>query len=126
MEIATLSYRTQTTGVMLIADMRGSKVTSSMHVKRGIMMWAGAFPCKLKRIFVVSDGAILQGVLSMALGFLDAKIRDRVTVLSADQVDSIAVEISATVLPTSLGGCIDMDSEWPIQTEQWLQRESNT
>ena len=62
-------------------------------------------------------------ILNMVLGLLDEKIRNRVVVLSADEVDSIADEVSIAVLPTSLGGSVDMDTEWPIMIDEMHKTE---
>jgi len=120
METAMLSHSTQTDGVMLIADLRGMefKMFSPADMKRGVRMWAGAFPCKLKRIVVISPGGMVHMILNMALGLLDEKIRNRVVVISADEIDSIADEVSVDVLPTSLGGSVNMDTEWPLIVDE--------
>jgi len=115
MEQAMLSYSTQTNGVTFIADLRGSKFqfVSPSDMKRGVAMWAGAFPCKLKRIVVISPGGITHMLLDVVLGLLDEKIRNRVVVLKPEEIDCIAAEVDVDVLPTSLGGTVDMEIEWP-------------
>jgi len=116
MEMAMLSYSTQSRGVLLIADLRGFKFTliSPADIKRGVTMWAGAFPCKLKRVVVISPGGTVHMLLKMVLAFIPKKIQNRVVILDPmEAMVELVLEVNKAVLPTTLGGEVDMDHEWP-------------
>lgn len=76
-------------------------------------MWQDAFPCKLKRIYIVGGSAWLLQAIRFIIMLLGKKLRDRLKVLS--KVESLHLYIPPEQLPPSLGGTFNLD--W----DQWVQ-----
>ena len=84
-------------------------------------MWQDNFPCKLGRVFVLQLGSITTRVCKWALGFLSEKIQKRVAIVGKKKFCLMESEIPTSVLPTSLGGNVDMEAAWPLWVRARLE-----
>ncbi|EKX44170.1 hypothetical protein GUITHDRAFT_153080 [Guillardia theta CCMP2712] len=106
-------------GIVCVLDLQGVDLSITTKfgiadVKRGILMWKDAFPCKLKKIYLVNMGIILSTIVAMAKSILSSKIRERV-VLVDKTFQQLHADIDSSRLPPSLGGNFELDWESYIQ-----------
>ena len=81
-----------------------------------------AFPCKLKKIYVVGASPFMTHVLQFVVALLGKKLRSRVRVLSHIE-DLVGKEgLPAAVLPPELGGALE-GFDWPRWCEGVLAAE---
>lgn len=84
-------------------------------VRRGISMWQGAFPVKLRKIFVVNCGMIMTPLFQAACALLAPKLRERIVVVN-DDFEQLHRHIMPANLPPSLGGTWEID--WQRHVEE--------
>ena len=110
-EQATEDVRVQQVGVALLFDCRavdGGALAAAVgldDVQRGKDMWAGNFPCRLKRVLVVGLSAPTAALVSTLLwSGLPAKLFARVAFLGS--MDGAVAELGSAQLPPELGGSL--------------------
>mmetsp|Transcript_68974 Transcript_68974/g.193519 ORF Transcript_68974/g.193519 Transcript_68974/m.193519 type:complete len:334 (+) Transcript_68974:75-1076(+) len=125
MENATDRPEVQRRGVAAIVDFRGvqlSKLLGAVRVEdvyRGVGFWKGAFPCRLRRVWLVQPPLALQFALRAILQLLSPKLRDRVRVVSsAKDIDGIADELDGFGLPPEFGGSTPVG--WQAEAARYL------
>jgi len=93
-------------------------------MQRGVKMWAGAFPCKLKKLYFVGLSFFLEATVNTVLMMLDKKIQQRVVVVPAGREGEIFGEdIGRDKVPKELGG--DLGFDWKSHVEgSWLADET--
>ena len=74
-------------------------------VRRGVMMWKDAFPCKCKKVYLLNAPFLLSGLISLASKMLSSKIQQRI-VLVNDSKTGLFEDIPESVLPEELGACL--------------------
>ena len=89
---------------------------------RGVRMWQDAFPCRLRRIFVLGLGAASEALLSVLLQFLSAKVRRRVAFVGRPTDAAMVDELGAHCLPPALGGTFGLQNQQQQQQQQQQQR----
>jgi hypothetical protein len=122
MERFTREESIQKTGIVMIADV--SHVSFSLcralvsltDARRGIHMWQNAFPCKLKKIYVVGGSTFLLQAVRLVVAMLGKKLRNRIRVLP--HLEALQKDIPAEELPLSLGGTL---SETEFSWGQWVE-----
>eukprot|EP00658_Telonema_sp_P-2_P010072 TRINITY_DN13787_c0_g1_i2.p3 TRINITY_DN13787_c0_g1~~TRINITY_DN13787_c0_g1_i2.p3 ORF type:complete len:113 (-),score=21.32 TRINITY_DN13787_c0_g1_i2:464-802(-) len=82
-ERAVDDLQAQTNGICLVVDL-GRLTLSKMFrlcglrdMNRGIAMWQGAFPCKLKRVFLLNVSFVTAGAVHVAKKLLTQKLARR-------------------------------------------------
>jgi len=101
------------------------RIMSVQDMQRGILMWKGAFPCRIRRIWVI-DAPYGSGTFAKAiLGLLAPRVQDRIRFArrSSDKGLSPLVEDLGCLfqLPQSLGGDGEMD--WNTVAAQWISQD---
>jgi len=132
MQEAVNSKSTQLNGITLINDLRGLsyntmyQLTSISDAKRGVKMFQEAFPCKLRRIFVISPGPWYKYLIDSVKMFVSQKIQDRIIVLDPEDLSLLYEEVPKEQLPLEFGGQLDMCPIWDdfcaaavAREEQW-------
>ena len=127
MEQVIASKTTQWKGVTLIHDLRGVGLgtLASMgptDARRGVAMWQEAFPCKLRRIFVISPGPFCGFFIEMVKSLASEKIQKRVTVLDPADLTPLQSEVGLEALPTEFGGTLDAGAYWSTWCQGRLRR----
>ena len=96
---------------MGIGNLTGFGLTD---IERGIRMWQGTFPLKLRAIYVINGGKILDGVINIALSFLTQKMKDRIVTFNTsdeeskrDFFDRLGGDLES--IPRSWGGNLDYE-----------------
>jgi len=123
------SKTAQREGVTLVYDLRGVSIgvltaMGPTDARRGVAMWQEAFPCKLRRIFVISPGYFSSIFIDMVKSFVSEKIRQRITILSPDDLSPIHDEIPLDALPREFGGNLDAEVYWHEWCDARLREES--
>ena len=123
------SRATQLNGVTLINDLRGLTystmyaVSGLQDTQRGIQMWQEAFPCKLRRIFVISPSSLYKHFIDMVKSFVSQKIQNRIIVMTADDLSPLHAEIPVHQLPVEFGGNLEMHPVWDEWVSEALEIE---
>jgi len=112
MERATDDLETQQRGIAIVVDFRGmefSRLISIVGVddiRRGVLLWKGAFPCRLRRIWLLAPPSGIRFLTAGILQLLSPKVRNRVRIASgAAGLASLNADLGPVVaLPESLGG----------------------
>ncbi|OLQ14269.1 Alpha-tocopherol transfer protein [Symbiodinium microadriaticum] len=127
-ERATDTLDVQTRGVALIIDFRGVQFTKLWSVlrlediKRGLGCWVGAFPCRLRRIWILDAPLPVRALTSLVKKFLTPKVRNRIDFVAPKDLQRIREDfVDCIVLPESLGGTDPFD--WDAQVEGYLRCE---
>jgi hypothetical protein len=96
---------------MGIGNLTGFGLTD---IERGIRMWQGTFPLKLRAIYFINSGTILNGVINIATSFLTQKMKDRIVTFDIfgeeskrDFFDRLGGDLDA--IPRSWGGNLDYE-----------------
>ena len=83
-------------------------------IKRGIKMWQGTFPVKLRGIYFINVGTIVGGVISLGTSFLTSKMKDRIVQFDMEDdheksnfYDRLGGNLS--FIPRSWGGLLDYE-----------------
>ena len=111
-------------GVSVILDCQGTSLSKLLglfsleDMKRGTAMWRGAYPCKLKTIYVVHLHGFLYFTSRLLYSVLTAKLRERV-VFVGDDYEAMISDVGIHNLPMTLGGS-NADFNW----EQRVLRRS--
>ena len=127
-ERVTRDEAIQTTGLVMIVNLAQvpfslyRALVSLQDAKRGVRMWQDAFPCKLKRIYVVGGGTLLLQAMRLVVALLGKKLRNRVRVLTS--LEALREDVDGDQLPPSLGGGM-ADWEWGrwVETAQAEEAE---
>lgn len=106
MEHATDFEQIQRLGVVLVFDCRriapgALTQTSAADCKRGLSMWQGCFPCRMKRVLVVGLGRASVGLATVLLQLVPSRVRKRVSFVP---IEAVVEELGAEHLPPALGG----------------------
>jgi len=125
MERAVDRPEVQRGGIALVVDFRGVRLSRLLQLvgvedmQRGVMLWKGAFPCRLRKIWLVCPPAGVQLITRAALQFLSSKVRKRVR-LAAGEADlpELASDLAAFDLPEGLGGVGHYD--WQAAVKRYL------
>jgi len=113
MERATDEAATQQRGIAVVVDFRGvrfSQLTSSLtlaDVRRGVLLWKGAFPCRLRRIWLLDTPRGMHYLVAGVLQLLSPKLRQRVCMATRNGggLQRLASDLVPHVqLPACLGG----------------------
>eukprot|EP00439_Symbiodinium_sp_Y106_P037928 s4855_g4.t1 len=125
-ERATDSLDVQTRGVALIIDFRSVQFTKLWSVlrlediKRGLGCWVGAFPCRLRRIWILDAPLPVRVLTSLVKKFLTPKVRNRIDFVTPKDLQRIREDfVDCIVVPDSLGGTDPFD--WDAQVEGYLR-----
>jgi len=125
MEQATDSRQVQERGIAAIVDFRQVQLTKLLgavsveDVYRGVGFWKGAFPCRLRRAWLVQPPLALQWPLRAILQLLSPKLRERVRIVSSDdEIEDLAEDLDEFELPPTLGGSKAMD--WQAEAARYL------
>merc|ERR1719330_1187196 len=129
MERATDDPAVQQRGISLVVDFRGvqfsrfASIVRMDDVRRGVLLWKGAFPCRLRRVWLLDPP---YGVHYMALGvlsLLSQKVRDRVRIaFRRSGLDSLVEDLSPLfTLPKCLGGAGEVP--WHQAAEAFLRKD---
>lgn len=86
-------------------------------------MWQDAFPCKLKRIFIVGGSTWLLHAIRLMVALLGKKLRDRIRVLH--HKENLQKYIPPEQLPAELGGSLELDWEGWVNKALW-EEENGT
>eukprot|EP00794_Sanderia_malayensis_P009494 gene9494-10486_t len=94
----------QINGLVLIYDMKWASYRNFDYdlCMKTLSLLKGAFPARLKHVYVLSAPFWFRATLTILSGFLREKIRDRVEVLKSSQ--DLLARIPASTLPMHLGG----------------------
>eukprot|EP00747_Dinoflagellata_sp_TGD_P181343 gnl/TRDRNA2_/TRDRNA2_35151_c0_seq1.p1 gnl/TRDRNA2_/TRDRNA2_35151_c0~~gnl/TRDRNA2_/TRDRNA2_35151_c0_seq1.p1 ORF type:complete len:336 (+),score=45.86 gnl/TRDRNA2_/TRDRNA2_35151_c0_seq1:69-1076(+) len=143
MERATDSPATQARGVALILDCFSVelapilKILNMEDIRRGVLMWKGAFPCRLRRIWIVDAPLGAQPLATAVLQLLHPHVRERVrfarrrwrcnndsmarTIMPDPGLKGLAEDLSMFDLPAGLGGTGIVD--WDAQVDSYLKED---
>lgn len=105
----------QRTGLVMIVNLASvpfglyRALVSLADAKRGVRMWQDAFPCKLKRIYVVGCSLWLLQAMRLVVTMLGKKLRNRVRVLP--HLEALQKDIDQEEIPACLGGSLE-GFEW--------------
>jgi len=120
MERLTDDIEVQRRGISLIVDFghnsfsKLSSLVALEDIKRGVRLWKGAFPCRLRGIWLVDTPGVLNLMLWSVLKMLSPTVRERVQHTSRSSgLHKLRESLGRRFeLPISLGGEIDLDAEW--------------
>lgn len=113
MERATDNPATQRQGIALVVDFRGVQLSHlTRHlgmddIRRGVFLWRGAFPCRMRRIWLVDPPAGIRLLTTSVLQLLSPKVRQRVCVATraSGGLAQLARDLEGVAeLPKCLGG----------------------
>ncbi|GAB5035282.1 retinaldehyde-binding protein 1 [Nannochloropsis oceanica] len=105
----------QRTGLVMIVNLASvpfglcRALVSLKDAKRGIRMWQDAFPCKLKRIYVVGGSLWLLRAMRLVVAMLGKKLQNRVRVLP--HLEALHRDVDRDNIPPCLGGSLER-FEW--------------
>ena len=122
MELATDKLRNQEMGVVLVFDCRRLRMSHCTSftlddARRGAQMWQDAFPCRLARILIIGLSTVCSSFVSLGLRTLPAKLRNRVSFLSTEE---LASELGPETLPLDLGGTLPFD--WAAKVDAHISQ----
>lgn len=111
-EHATDGLACRDRGVALIVDCGGVDVAPMLRImglddlRRGVLMWKGAFPCRLRRLWVVDAPSGSQVISTSILRMLAPRVRERVRfAYRSGGLGDLETDLgSRFVMPPSLGG----------------------
>mmetsp|Transcript_58807 Transcript_58807/g.170612 ORF Transcript_58807/g.170612 Transcript_58807/m.170612 type:complete len:334 (-) Transcript_58807:89-1090(-) len=128
MERATDRPDVQRRGIAVLVDFRGVSFAGLLRsvsvddAQRGVLLWKGAFPCRMRRIWLVQPAPGLHFVIRGILRLLGEKVRRRVRIAeSAAAAARIADDLSAFELPAGLGGTAQVP--WDAEVSRYLAVE---
>jgi hypothetical protein len=113
MQEVTKSPQSQERGVNVVIDCSGASLgmlASMFHIediRRGTAMWREAFPCKIKRVYIINLHGLLYLTARCVLALLSHKLRKRVVFVSSNKREILADFETTAHLPHSLGGTDD-------------------
>jgi hypothetical protein len=124
MERMTDDVEVQQRGIALIMDFKDVQLSrlksllSNNDIRRGIMLWKGAFPCRLRRVWFLDAPLALRCLIWGTLRLLRPYVRERVRVAQRSSgLDNIAQDLSELFeLPESLGGAGEFDWESTLRS----------
>merc|ERR1719401_1124245 len=134
MEHATDDIATQERGVALILDNAGVellpmlRIMSLSDMKRGVLMWKGAFPCRVRRLWILDAPKGSGKVVGAVLKLLAPKVQERIRFArraDGTGLSSLVEDLGGIfMLPRSLGGEEDLD--WQASISTWLSKEDES
>ena len=112
-------------GMVFVVDCAGVDLSITTcfgiaDVKRGIMMWKDAFPCKCKKVYLLNAPFLLSGIIKLASKMLSSKIQERIVVVDSAK-SGLFEDIAPAALPEELGGVVKM--EWDAFVDSCLGEE---
>jgi hypothetical protein len=117
----------QRTGLVMIVNLASvplelyRALMSLKDAKRGIRMWQDAFPCKLKRIYVVGGSMWLLQAMRLVVTMLGKKLQNRVRVLP--HLEALHQDVDREKIPPCLGGSLEK-FEWGEWVAEVVAQES--
>jgi hypothetical protein len=113
-------------GMVFVVDCAGVDLSITTcfgiaDVKRGIMMWKDAFPCKCKKVYLLNAPFLLSGIIRLASKMLSSKIQQRIVVVDGNK-SALFDDIAPAVLPEELGGLTQM--KWDAFVDSFLGEET--
>eukprot|EP00656_Telonema_subtile_P052762 TRINITY_DN7430_c0_g1_i2.p2 TRINITY_DN7430_c0_g1~~TRINITY_DN7430_c0_g1_i2.p2 ORF type:complete len:170 (+),score=51.35 TRINITY_DN7430_c0_g1_i2:576-1085(+) len=115
-------------GVCLVVDLgrltmgKVLKMSGPNDMKRGIAMWQQAFPCKLRRVFLLNTSAVTRTAVKVAKALLEKKLAKRIQVVSPD-LHELHEEVPPEILPAgTLGG--SMEFSWRRTVDGMMEQEA--
>mmetsp|Transcript_41198 Transcript_41198/g.92516 ORF Transcript_41198/g.92516 Transcript_41198/m.92516 type:complete len:378 (-) Transcript_41198:88-1221(-) len=129
MERAIDDATTLRRGIAVVADFKGVvlsnllRVLSLDDIRRGVLLWKGAFPCRMRRIWIVDAPLGIRRVAQAVVQLLHPKLRTRIRFASRSVGLSPLVQDLGDIfaLPLALGG--DAEVEWEHVVESYLAAE---
>lgn len=132
MEQATDNPTIQEQGIALIIDLAGVTISSMMRImglediRRGVLMWKGAFPCRLRRIWLVDAPRGSRPLTLPMLAMLAPKVRQRIRFAWRKDggLGKLAQDLEGGLfrLPPALGGT-NAKFDWAAEVEQYLAQD---
>uniref|UniRef100_A0A7S2WW88 CRAL-TRIO domain-containing protein n=2 Tax=Rhizochromulina marina TaxID=1034831 RepID=A0A7S2WW88_9STRA len=124
MEQATNCPEVQRRGVALIFDCRQMPLSllyqfTLEDVQRGTRMWQGAFPCRVRQIYILGLSRATGNIVRSTLFFFtSSKMRSRVVMVPTPE--ALAALLGEDFLPTVLGGQLK-DFDWERQMQEHIR-----
>jgi len=120
MEGVTDDLQVQQRGIALIIDFKGMQLSTFLSivsmddVRRGVMLWKGAFPCRLRRIWFIDAPYALRWLISGTLPLLKPHVRERARMAHRSSgLEEIQQDLGSLFdLPGSLGGEAVGNFDW--------------
>ncbi|XP_048583329.1 tyrosine-protein phosphatase non-receptor type 9 isoform X1 [Nematostella vectensis] len=105
---AIKSPLTQRSGLVLLYDMSNSSYKNfDFDLSQKILeLLKGGYPARLKSVFIISPPLWFKAVLLILSSFLREKIRERIEILSIEQLQD---RLPIGTIPKSLGGKLNVD-----------------
>uniref|UniRef100_A0A8C3CIC0 protein-tyrosine-phosphatase n=1 Tax=Cairina moschata TaxID=8855 RepID=A0A8C3CIC0_CAIMO len=105
---AVESFETQRNGLVFIYDMAGSQYTNfELDLSKKILnLLKGAFPARLKKVFIVGAPMWFRVPYSIISLLLKEKLRERVQMVKMSELKE---HLPRECLPETLGGCLKLD-----------------
>ena len=133
MERAIDSPAAQEHGIAVVVDFRGVQQGQLLRTvgmddaRRGVALWRGSFPCRLRRIWLVDPPAGMRWFIACVLRLLSPKMRERVRLAASSPgapgagLGDLARDLSHLALPRDLGGGGEVD--WDAEVDALLAAE---
>ncbi|OXB82012.1 UNVERIFIED_CONTAM: hypothetical protein H355_004095 [Colinus virginianus] len=102
------AFETQRNGLVFIYDMAGSQYTNfELDLSKKILnLLKGAFPARLKKVFIVGAPMWFRVPYSIISLLLKEKLRERVQMVKMSELKE---HLPRECLPETLGGCLKLD-----------------
>lgn len=129
MEQATDSAATMERGIALVGDFRGMQLSrlfgflGTGDIARGVALWKGAFPCRLRRIWLLDPPPGLQALTSLVSRLLSPKVRGRIRIAwrNSGGLEQLAEDLGPIAeLPGCLGGTGTLEPNWDAAVAKFL------
>uniref|UniRef100_A0A8C2T601 Tyrosine-protein phosphatase non-receptor type 9 n=1 Tax=Coturnix japonica TaxID=93934 RepID=A0A8C2T601_COTJA len=113
---AVESFETQRNGLVFIYDMAGSQYTNfELDLSKKILnLLKGAFPARLKKVFIVGAPMWFRVPYSIISLLLKEKLRERVQMVKMSELKE---HLPRECLPETLGGCLNRKQKRGIYEE---------
>lgn len=130
MERVTDQLAVQQRGVALVVDCAGVELGSLLRtigladLRRGVLMWRGAFPCRLRRIWVLDAPGSASAICGALTRLLTPRVRKRIRFgcRTTDGLSELADDLGDVFeLPESLGGRASLN--WNAEVDRYLALE---
>lgn len=130
MEQATDQLAVQQHGVALVVDCAGVELSCLLRtmgladLRRGVLMWRGAFPCRLRRIWVLDAPGSAGTICRTLARLLAPRVRERIRFgcRTTGGLSELADDLGDIFeLPDSLGGSAPLN--WNAEVDRYLVAE---